>query len=110
MTNDEFSLECLAFLKDLKDTDLYKETKELSDAISQDSSLSALAKERDDLYYQCTLEEDEEKRRKLQIEAKEKNDLFLQDERVKKYLQNYRDLKEILSLLNEQILKELNYD
>lgn len=106
MNHEDFITEEQTFLSDFESSSLYQDTKRLSEEISQDPELVALARERDDLTLLSTKTEDEKKQRELQIQAKQKNDLLLSNPKMKEYLEKFRLLQKILSYPN-QILREV---
>jgi hypothetical protein len=105
MNHEDFITEEQTFLSDFESSSLYQDTKRLSEEISQDPELVALARERDDLTLLSTKTEDEKKQRDLQIQAKQKNDLLLSNPKMKEYLEKFHLLQKILSYPN-QILRE----
>ncbi len=107
MTENEFQNRELQFIEDFTSSPIYKRTSSLSEAISSDKRLVSLSKERDELYLKATECQDEEEKERILIQMKEKQDLFLNDEKVREYLTGYRKLKDIISYLNEQLIKEL---
>ena len=107
MNIQEFKDSEIDFIEEFKNSSLYKRNKELSNLISLNDELNKLAEERDNLYYLASSEEDEEKKREYLVKAKENNDKINDNELVKEYLQTYNELKKILNIINEGILKDL---
>ena len=110
MKIDEFKSLEEKTLEDIKNSSFFKNAKKLSDQISEDPALQALAKGRDDAYLIAATTDDLELRRKKEIEAKEFNDKLLNSDIVKEYLENYKTIKELLNKINENILMEFRYD
>lgn len=110
MNIEEFKLLEEKTLDDIKNSSYFKNAKRLSDEISSSPLLQEFAKKRDDAYLIAATTDDLELRRKKEIEAKKYNDLLLNSDIVKEYLENYKIVKEFLNKINEKILMEFRYD
>lgn len=110
MNIEEFKLLEEKILDDIKNSSYFKNAKRLSDEISSSPILQEFAKKRDDAYLIAATTDDLELRRKKEIEAKEYNDMLLNSDIVKEYLENYKIVKELLNKINENILMEFRYD
>ena len=108
MNLEQFKQEEEDILEKIKSSSYFKNAQELSLEISSNPELIALSKKRDDAYVVAATTED--LRHKKEIEAKEANDALLSSDLVKKYMENYRAVKDILNRINDGILKELRYD
>ena len=110
MNLEQFKQEAEDILEKIKSSSYFKNAQELSLEISSNPELIALSKKRDDAYVVAATTEDMDLRHKKEIEAKEANDALLSSDLVKKYMENYRAVKDILNRINDGILKELRYD
>lgn len=106
MTEEEFIQEENEFLTAVRESALYRRTKELSEKIDQDSKLCSLAKQRDDFYERSTYLEKEEKQ-KLLLEFKKLDDELRRDPLVSEYLACYQEMRKILGHLSDLFAKEL---
>ena len=107
MNDNDFYLEQLEFLSNLKASSLYKETKDLSDKIAKDSYLTSLANERDS-FYQSANDALPEEKEQLLIKAKEASDKLISSPLMKDYLDHYQKIKNILAIINDGIFKGIN--
>ena len=106
MTEEEFLQEENEFLTAVRESALYRRTKELSDKIDQDPRLCSLAKQRDDFYERSAYAESEEKQ-KLLLEFKRLDDGLRNDPLVSEYLACYQEMRKILGHLSNLFAKEL---
>lgn len=110
MTEEHFTTQAEAFLSHLTGSRLYQDVITLSEEMKDDDRLRELAARRDRAYQLSQEAGSEDEKRRYQIEAKKANDTLLQDDHVSRYLSAYRDIKDVLSLLNTAIFEELNHD
>ncbi len=107
MKDEEFIEEEYKFIEDLKNSDIYKEMKRLSKEIDLDLNLNNLKKERDEALelYLSNETSDEDKERYLSV-YKEKEKQIAEDPLVIAYLDYYKRVKNILKIVEENILLE----
>jgi cell fate (sporulation/competence/biofilm development) regulator YlbF (YheA/YmcA/DUF963 family) len=106
MTEEEFIQEEDEFLDTLRNSAIYKKTKELSDQIDKDPRLNDLATRRDDFYERSTYVSGEEQE-KLIAEFKRLDDEFRSDPVVAEYIAYYQEMRRVLGHLSNLFTKEL---
>ena len=104
MDNNTFYLKELELISHIKTSKLYQKLQYLSAQISADEELNKLAKERDDCYQRAN---DVKENRDLLIQAKILDDTIKNKPLVLEYLSCYNQLKKILNILEEGILKKI---
>lgn len=92
------------FISSLKESDIYLKYQELDLQISKDSKIISLAKKRDKLY--DTYSSDRSKKEIL-IDAKKIHDEINSFDIVKEYYSYQKQIRDILSILNENIYKKV---
>lgn len=106
MTEEEFIQEEAEFLDTLRNSAIYKKTKELSDQIDKDPRLNDLATRRDDFYERSTYVSGEEQE-KLIAEFRRLDDEFRSDPVVAEYIAYYQEMRRVLGHLSNLFTKEL---
>lgn len=104
MNSETFYLEELDFIDSLKDSPQYQRLKELSKEIDEDEELVSLAKRRDDYYQRAYAFEVPPQ--ELLIEAKRCDDEIHSHQSVKEYMKVYKEIKDILKIVEEGILQK----
>lgn len=103
----DFEKDIEEFISQLMESKLYKEYKKIDDEISNNINIINLSKERDKLYEKYSLDMSDDK---LLIEAKNINDKIQEFDIVKKYYIYRKKIKNILSIIDKEIIKEVVND
>ena len=104
MNLQSFIQEIDNFISSLLSSEIYLKYKELDLEISSDSEIASLVKERNSFYDSFSL--DRSKKENL-VSAKKVHDKIISLPKVKEYYYYQKKIRDILSIINEQIYKEV---
>ncbi len=107
MKKEEFEAEEFDFIYQVKQSALYSKIKSLSDEIDKNEKLKNLSKERDNLFAKARNRPDSPEKEKVIQEAKEKDNLLLNNEKRKEYLYYYNKRQRILNHLTAKLTQEI---